>query len=121
MSVGDASVRTDDEGFGNAINAPVNADPPFEISAGARIGITQRVQPLGRVLRRVLVVDAVERNDALPADLQEKRVLEAAGNAPRGEEVHQRHLPLEVAARQAERSALDWPKAEFRNFSANEV
>src|SRR3546814_7184529 len=45
-------LAVDDEGFGNAVDAPLDGDPAIEVGAGPRIGIAQIVQPLGGVLDR---------------------------------------------------------------------
>ena len=65
MLVGDASRLVDDEGLRHPIDAEFDGDPPVEIGARAGIRVTQTVQPLARIFRLVLVVDAVDGNDVI--------------------------------------------------------
>ena len=49
LFVGNDPARSHDERFGHAINTPVDRNPAFAISARSGVGVSQRVQPFGRI------------------------------------------------------------------------
>src|SRR5258708_37359960 len=63
MLVADAAQAIDDEGLGDAVDPPIDADAPV-VGADPGIGIAERGDPGERRLFLVLVIDAVDR-DAL--------------------------------------------------------
>ena len=70
MFVSDVTVFIDNESFGYAIDTPVDADPSVQIRPCPGIGVAKRVEPSGRIIRFILVVKSMYRNDVLPADFQ---------------------------------------------------
>ena len=77
MLVADAPGAIDDEGLGDAVDAPIDADPAV-IGADPRIGIAELGDPGERRVGLVLVVDAVDRHALLRAPAR------SAPDAPRG-------------------------------------
>ena len=82
MLVAHHPVGTDEDGFGHARNAELDARAPVAVDADAREGVAQLVQEALRVGRIVLIGDAVEGHPVDRRDLEEKGVLRAARRAP---------------------------------------
>jgi hypothetical protein len=116
----DAPVGTDDEGLRYPVHAPVDGDAAIAIGAGPRVRIAEGIEPAGGILGLVLIVDAVYRHLLVPSELQQEWVLLPAGDAPRGEDIDQRDLAVEITTRQSERSARDRRQTEGRNKSADQ-
>src|SRR6516164_10127534 len=79
---GDPASCIDDEGFGHAVNAPVDGDPPSDVGPGAGIGITHAIEPTGRIIGLVFVIEAMDRDRALRFQPHQHGVLLAARDAP---------------------------------------
>src|SRR3546814_6941308 len=77
--VSNAAVPTDDEGLRHTVDTPVNRDPAIQIDAGARVRISQVIQPLGGVRGPVSVVETMERDDVIRLELHEKRMVLSTG------------------------------------------
>jgi hypothetical protein len=90
------AVAVDDEGLRDAIDAEVEADAAVLVEERRVVGIAEARQPRARVGAGVLVVESVDRHDALLRELEQQRVLFAAGDAPRGPDVEDERLALEV-------------------------
>src|SRR3546814_1920693 len=79
-------------GLRHGVDAPIDGGAPFAVGTGSRIWIAQRVEPARGILGPVLVVEAVDRDDALGLQPHEQRVLLATRHAPGCEDVDQRNL-----------------------------
>src|SRR5690606_34886554 len=95
MLVEDGAVRTDQEGFRHAVDAPVDHCAATLIHADGVIGIAELAQETERVLRLVLVVDARDPDAIILRQLHEQRMLLTARHAPRTPYVDQRYLTFE--------------------------
>ena len=62
--------------------APIDADAAIEIGSRARVGIAKCIEPSCRVIRRVLVVEAMDRDDCAGLDLQQQGMLCSAFDTP---------------------------------------
>src|SRR5918996_2930348 len=69
--VHDHAILADHEGLGDTIDAPLDTDSPVEVGAGPGIGIAEVIEPFRGVLGPVLVVEAVDRDDAVLLELHE--------------------------------------------------
>ena len=87
MLEGDATVRADHEGFGHAVDAPIDRDAAIEVGAGARVGVAKCVEPTRGVLRMVLVIEAIDGRDGSRLHLHDQRMLNPTFDAPGGEHV----------------------------------
>src|SRR6188508_2150733 len=92
----DDAVLVDDEGLGHAVDAEVDADPALDVVERGVVRIAEAGQPAGGVLALVLVVEAVERHHLLLRELDQQRMLLAAGDAPRGPDVEHPDLAAHV-------------------------
>src|SRR5690606_9047661 len=95
MLVENGAVRTDQEGFRHAIDAPVDHCAATLIYADGVIGIAELAQETERVFRLILVVDACDPDAFVLRQLHEQRMLLTAGHTPRTPYVDQRHLTFE--------------------------
>src|SRR3972149_11219323 len=120
MLIGDAAVTVDHEGFGPTVDAPVNTDAAIDVRARSRIRIAQFVQPFLGILRLILVIDPMDRDDAVFLEFHEQRMLLAAGGAPGCKYVDQRYLSLEIRAGEPQVAALDRRQVEYRHRFADE-
>src|SRR3546814_18321983 len=59
--VSNAAVPTDDEGLRHTVDTPVNRDPAIQLGAGARVRISQLIQPLGDVRGPGHEVETIDR------------------------------------------------------------
>lgn len=100
MLVSDVTVFVDNECFWHTVNAPVNSDSAIQVGSSSRVGVAESVEPGSRVVRFILIVMPMCRNDVLPAYLQQQGMFLPAGYAPRSKNINQRNLALEVAALQ---------------------
>src|SRR6185295_7864449 len=84
------------------------------------VGVAELLQPRLAVFRLVLVVQADDGNDAALRQLDEERVLVAAGYAPRGPYVQQPHLALHVLLREREIGLIELRELERRRRLVDE-
>src|SRR6187401_534016 len=94
--VADHAVLVDDEGLGHAVDAEVDADAALDVVERRVVRIAEAREPAVGVLALVLVVEAVERHDLLLRELDEERMLLAAGDAPGGPDVEDPDLAAHV-------------------------
>src|SRR6266496_1853355 len=94
--VADDAELVDHVGLGNAVDAVVDADLAFEVVDRKLIGIAHALQPRQAVFALVLVVEAVERHRAAFGEIEQDRVLLAAGHAPRCPHVEDPDFPEHV-------------------------
>src|SRR5581483_993302 len=106
MLVRDASFGVHDERLRYAIDAPIDSDAPVAIDARARVRIAERVEPVGGIVGRILVVQAVNRHDFSVRKLEQQRMFFPARDAPRGKDIHERYFAFEIGAREAKRTTL---------------
>ena len=78
MLVDNPPVAADDECFGHAIDPQIDADAAIAINPGASIGVAELTKPLVRILRRILVGQAVNRDDTATRQLHQERMLDPA-------------------------------------------
>src|SRR5664279_5053778 len=92
----DDAVAVDDEGLRHAVHAEIDADPSLVVEERGVVRVAEAGQPAVGVEPRVLVVEAIDRHGALLGELDEHRVLLAAGDAPRGPDVEDEGLAAQV-------------------------
>src|SRR5260221_13533636 len=76
----DASLTVDDEGFRDPVDAPVDRHPAIEIGSGTGVRVAHRIEPERRVVRLVLVIETVYRNEPLLLHPHQQRVLFATAD-----------------------------------------
>src|SRR5664279_1819381 len=78
----DDAVLVDDEGFRDTIHAEVDTDAAFVVEQRRVVRIAEIGEPGVGVGALVLVVEAVDRHELFLRELDQHRVLLAAGDAP---------------------------------------
>src|SRR5688572_10801419 len=87
--VADHALAVDDVGFGHAVDAVVDRDAPGGVVDREPVGVAVAPAPGQRVLARVLVIEADDRN--VLREVADYRVLGEARRAPRGPHVQDPH------------------------------
>src|ERR1035441_3875178 len=78
----DDAALVDDERFGHAVDAEVDADAAFAVEQRGVVRVAEARQPAAGIGALVLVVEPIDRHEVLLRELDEQRMLLAAGNAP---------------------------------------
>src|SRR2546426_9435378 len=94
--VADHAALVDDVGLRHAVHAVVDADPAVEIEGRQPVRIAEALQPAERIVGLVLVIEPVQRRRGALRELDQHRMLVAAGDAPRGPYVEDPHPALQV-------------------------
>src|SRR6185369_1074685 len=95
----DDAALVDEERLGHAVHAEVDADAPVLIEGRDVVRIAELVEPAETFRPRVLVVEPDDGHEALPRQVEQRRMLLAARHAPRRPHVEQPHLAEHVVAR----------------------
>src|SRR6516225_9538563 len=96
---GDPASCIDDKGLRHAVNPPVDRDPPADVGPSAGIRITHPIEPAGRIIGLVLVIEAMDWDRVLRFQPHQHGMLLAARDAPGCEDVDQRNLAFQIARR----------------------
>src|SRR5262245_35859380 len=118
--VADDALLVDQVGLGHAVDAVVDADASFEIEYRDLVGIAHALQPGEAVLALVLVVEAVDRHCAARREVEQHRVLLAAGDAPRRPHVEHPDLAEHVALAELLAGLVQLRQLEVRRGLADE-
>src|SRR2546427_3359903 len=94
--VADHAALVDDVGLRHAVHAVVDADPAVEIEGRQPVRVAEALQPAERIVARVLVIEPVQRCRGALRELDQHRMLVAAGDAPRSPYVEDPHPALQV-------------------------
>src|SRR5712664_3955140 len=94
--VADHAALVDDVGLRHAVHAVVHDDPAVEIEGRQPVRVAKALQPAERIVARVLVIEPIQRRRAALRELDQHRMLVAAGDAPRGPYVEDPHPALQV-------------------------
>src|ERR1700694_1362768 len=94
--VADHAALVDDVGFRHAVHAVVDADPAVEVERREPVRVAEALQPRECVIALVLVVEPDQRCRTALRELDQHRMLVAAGDAPRGPYVEDPHLALQI-------------------------
>src|SRR5687767_663185 len=116
--VADHALAVDDVGFGYAVDAVVDRDTASGVVHRELVGIAVAREPRQRVLARVLVVQADDR-DAL-RQLAHHRMLDQARRAPRRPHVEHPHLAQHLLLREGLRRLVEPRQLEGRRRLADE-
>ncbi len=82
MLVGDVAILRDDEGFRHAVDTPIDGRTAIDIGTGARVGIARGIEPSLGIVRLILIVEAMNGNDARSIQMHEYRMFFPACRAP---------------------------------------
>jgi hypothetical protein len=96
LLVADHARLVDDERLWHAVDAVVEAHRAVAVDDGHRVGVAVLREPALARGGLVLVIQADDRHHLGLAELDQQRVLLAAGHAPRCPHVEQPHLALHV-------------------------
>src|SRR5712691_4438095 len=94
--VADHAALVDDVGLRHAVYAVVDADPAVEIEGREPVRVAKALQPAERIVALILVIQPVQRCRGALRELDQHRMLVAAGDAPRGPYVEDPHLALQI-------------------------
>src|SRR6266480_1381922 len=94
--VADHAALVDDVGLRHAVHTVVDADPAVEIEGREPVRVAKALQPAKRIVALVLVIEPVQRCRGALRELDQHRMLVAAGDAPRGPHVEDPHLALQI-------------------------
>ena len=101
MLVADGAVRADDEGFGHAVDAPIDGGAALRVDAYGRVGVAERAEEAAGVVRVVALVDADDADGRVLGEFDEKRMLLPARPAPGRPDIHDGDAALEVLVRES--------------------
>src|SRR5690606_19116735 len=96
LLVADDALLVDHVRFRHSVDAVVEADGALHVVERGGEGIAVLCKPAQAVFALVLVVEAVERREPRPGELDEQPVLVAAGDAPRGPDIEHPDLSERV-------------------------
>src|SRR5712691_11846335 len=94
--VADHAALVDDVGLRHAVYAVIHADPAVEIEGRQPVRVAEALQPAERIVARVLVIESIQRCRGALRELDQHRMLVAAGDAPRSPYVEDPHPALQV-------------------------
>jgi hypothetical protein len=95
-----SAVPIDEEGFGRAVDAPIDRNALVGVERDGRVGIAELLQPALRARAIVVEIEADDRHDVLFRNFEQRRLLLAAGYAPGAPGVE--HVDLTLKARIAD-------------------
>src|ERR1700754_69187 len=108
------ALLVDHEGLGHAVDAEVDAHAALLVEERHGIRVAETREPAEAFFSRVFVVQADDRHRARLREAHERRVLGAAGLAPRGPDVEHPDLAEHVVAADGARGVVEARQRERR-------
>src|SRR3569832_118611 len=112
LLVADDAGLVDDKGFGHAVDTEFDACPALQVGYASAIGVAQTVQQAARIVRLILVIQAVDRYDVGFGKLDQNRMLLAATTAPGCPHIEQPDLAAHLHGSQHTRGRIERLQAE---------